>query len=241
MRISSSTISPSAKRDGRSLAAALCHDLDNVLLSIDAHAIALRAAGVASASADARIHIDAIESAIAFLRQRSRRVRDASRRPCRQPASLRLDRWWLEVEPLAKASLPARVRLEAHFPSTLPPVRIESDELTACVLHLLVNAGQAIPPERTNGTVRIRGLASDEGAVRVQVADDGIGMSLATMRRAGTPGFTTRSDGTGMGLRDVREIVARSGGRLRFDARPGEGATFEMHIPEASCIEGVLE
>ncbi|MEY3232310.1 MAG: hypothetical protein RL689_2399 [Planctomycetota bacterium] len=215
-------------------AAALCHDLDNVLLSIDSHARALRAAGAATICDGADRHLDAIESGLEFLRRRSLRVRESVRRGRSASASLRLDDWWRNVDRLARAALPPRISLHASFSPSLAPVSIEADELTACLLHLMVNAGQAIPPPRVDGRISVAGRACRGGMVLVRVVDNGIGMSPGTIRRAGVPGFTTRADGTGMGLRAVRDAIAKIGGALTIDSTPGQGTKVDLRLPAAS-------
>jgi signal transduction histidine kinase len=69
--------------------------------------------------------------------------------------------------------------------------------------------------------------------VLVRVVDNGVGMSSGTIRRAGTAGFTTRADGTGMGLRAVRDAIAKIGGALTIDSTPGHGTKVELRLPVA--------
>ena len=219
-----------------SCAAALCHDLDNVLLSIDSHARALRAAGAATVCDGAERHLDAIERGLEFLRLRSLRVRGAIRRGRATGLSLRLDDWWRDLDRLARAVLSPHVSLHANFPATLPPVGIEADELTACVLHIIVNAGQAMSPRRTDGRVDITGSPARGDTVLVRVVDNGAGMSPETIRHAGRPGFTTRADGTGMGLHAVRQAVASVGGDLTINSTPGQGTEVQLRLPAATHI-----
>ena len=124
-------------------------------------------------------------------------------------------------------------KLLASFSPSLAPVSIAADELTACLLHLMVNAGQAIPQPRADGRISVAGRACRGGMVLVQVVDNGIGMSPGTIRRAGVPGFTTRADGTGMGLRAVRDAIAKIGGVLTIDSTPGHGTKVELRLPVA--------
>ena len=231
MNASTFAVSASSTQARESLAVSMCHDLDNMLLSIDSHLTALRSAD--AASSDVRRHLGAIESAVEFLRRRSRRVREASCRNRVPRGPLILARWWLDIEEVATASLPPHVRLEADFPNSLPPVAIDHDEMTACAIHLLVNAGQAIPRGRSNGVARIDGSAVGDGTVRVRVTDNGVGLPKEVSRCIGTPGFTTRAEGTGMGLHAVRTILAKAGGRLEFETRRGGGAAFDLRLPQA--------
>jgi len=228
-----STSPPSMLPAGEPSAAALCHDLDNVLLSIDSHARALRAAGVALVCDGAERHLDAIESGLEFLRRRSLRVRESMRSSRPKPASLRLDAWWGTVDHLARAALPSLVSLDASFPASLAPVDIDSDELTACMLHLMVNAGQAMAPSREDGQVGVTGRHARGGMVLVRVIDNGAGMLPETVRRAGMPGFTTRTEGTGLGLHAVRATIAKAGGAMTIASTPGLGTRVDLLLPVA--------
>ena len=235
-----STSPPSMLPSGESSAAALCHDLDNILLSIDSHARALRAAGVAMVCDGAERHLDAIESGLDFLRRRSLRVRESMRSRRLEPASLRLDAWWSTIDRLARAALPPHVSLDASFPPSLAAVGIDSDELTACMLHLMVNAGQAMAPTRGDGHVGVAGRPARGGMVLVRVIDNGAGMSPETVRRAGMPGFTTRAEGTGMGLHAVRAAIAKAGGVMTIASTPGHGTRVDLLLPVAKGFRSML-
>jgi signal transduction histidine kinase len=89
-------------------------------------------------------------------------------------------------------------------------------------------------PLRTGGRVDITGSPDRGGTVLVRVVDNGAGMSPEIIRRAGKPGFTTRADGTGMGLHAVRHAVARIGGDLTINSTPGEGTEVQLRLPAAT-------
>jgi signal transduction histidine kinase len=75
--------------------------------------------------------------------------------------------------------------------------------------------------------------AGDKRRFVVAVADDGEGMSPQTRDRAFTPFFTTREDGTGLGLPLVRRIVEEHGGSLEISSTLGEGTTVTLVFPPA--------
>jgi two-component system sporulation sensor kinase A len=59
-------------------------------------------------------------------------------------------------------------------------------------------------------------------------------MDAETLERVGTPFFTTRADGTGLGVALARAVVGQHGGALTYDSAPGRGTTVVITLPEAS-------
>lgn len=102
--------------------------------------------------------------------------------------------------------------------------------LTNLVLNALVHAF----PDRRPGSMRLVIKRSGSDHVEIEFADDGVGMSEETQRRAFEPFFTTRRShgGTGLGLHIVFNIVTRRlGGRLRLDSALGRGTTLWIRLP----------
>ncbi|MFN8076023.1 MAG: ATP-binding protein [Kineosporiaceae bacterium] len=116
-------------------------------------------------------------------------------------------------------------------------------DLRQALLHLLVNAAQAVEdrlrqaPASHRGTIvvgtrRIEGPGGAE--VRIWVGDDGVGMPSHVLQRAFDPFFTTRDvgEGSGQGLSFAHAtVVAKHGGRLDVVSEPGSGSTFTMAVP----------
>ena len=65
----------------------------------------------------------------------------------------------------------------------------------------------------------------------ILVRDTGRGMPPETLRRLGTPFYTTREDGTGLGVVLARAAIALHGGFLRYDSEPGKGTTVTATLP----------
>ncbi|MCB9779334.1 MAG: CHASE domain-containing protein [Alphaproteobacteria bacterium] len=95
------------------------------------------------------------------------------------------------------------------------------------VINLVSNAVHAIP-ER--GRVQVSLVARGSHAV-LTVQDDGVGMAEQTRARVFEPFFTTRDEGTGLGLSNVRGLVEDAGGRVELQSEPGAGSRFEIWLP----------
>jgi signal transduction histidine kinase len=99
------------------------------------------------------------------------------------------------------------------------------------VLNLLLNGIQAIPGE---GKVEVSLERSNEFAV-IRVRDSGRGMSREVLARIFKPFFTTRGEGTGLGLSLAKSIVDAHKGRIEVTSEPGRGSTFTVFLPVAGA------
>jgi two-component system, NtrC family, sensor kinase len=112
----------------------------------------------------------------------------------------------------------------------LPDIECLPSELNQVFLNLLVNAAQAIGPER--GLIIVRsGTAGNE--VWVEVEDDGSGIAPEHLARVFDPFFTTKpvGHGTGLGLSLAYGIVQKHRGRIDVRSEPGRGSCFRVTLP----------
>jgi signal transduction histidine kinase len=108
-------------------------------------------------------------------------------------------------------------------------VRLDDASLKQVWLNLLQNALEA---STEGGHVRVRCIA-DGVRARVTIADDGAGIAPDVLARAGEPFFTTRAQGTGLGLHLSRQLVHGAGGTLELASTPGAGTTVQVVLPLA--------
>ena len=104
---------------------------------------------------------------------------------------------------------------------------VDGFQLKQAVLNLVLNALQATP---AGGHIVVR-TSGDRRQLVVAVGDDGEGMTDEAREKAFTPFFTTREDGTGLGLPLVRRIVEGHGGSVDVASAPGRGTTVTMTFP----------
>jgi signal transduction histidine kinase len=118
----------------------------------------------------------------------------------------------------------ARVRLVASGDAT---VEADPRRVGEALLNLVANAIEATPP---GGEVAVEVRTLEHGA-EIEVRDTGCGMAPDDLRRLGTPFFTTREGGTGLGVLLARAVIARHGGSLRYESEPGKGTTVRATLP----------
>jgi hypothetical protein len=123
---------------------------------------------------------------------------------------------------LAKA-----VEITLHRDPSLPPVEHDSDQIHQVLLNLLLNALQAI---EQNGKISVTVKAQGNMAV-VEVADNGRGIAPEHLPNIFRPFYTTKGDGTGLGLSLAGRIVEDHQGRIEVTSTVGKGTTLTVILP----------
>jgi len=134
------------------------------------------------------------------------------------------------LEARSEAALAAAgARLRCSLPESLAGILLTGsvDMLGAALTNLVENALQA-------GADAIELTARDDGGLILEVADNGPGIAGADRERVFEPFFTTRSEGTGLGLAVVRNTIEAHGGSIRL-LPSGSGARFEIRLPCAAA------
>jgi len=136
---------------------------------------------------------------------------------------------------LFRQSVGRRVTVERALPET-PAVAVADPNLLGhAIFNLLTNAAQAAG-ERGHVRIGLAPAAHADGRPgwRFTVEDDGPGISEDALRRLFTPFFTTRKEGTGLGLAVVQHIVLLHEGEVGASNRPEGGASLAMWLPEGA-------
>jgi hypothetical protein len=119
------------------------------------------------------------------------------------------------------------IKIELQKAPDLPEVEHDSDQIHQVLLNLLLNAVQAI--ERT-GAVSV-GIGSRAGYASVIVTDTGRGISPQNLPNIFRPFYTTKGDGTGLGLSLAHRIVEDHHGRIEVSSVVGKGSEFRVLLP----------
>ncbi|MBI2881182.1 MAG: response regulator [Candidatus Tectomicrobia bacterium] len=137
------------------------------------------------------------------------------------------------------ASRGSNVRCEVLTPPDLSPVDIDASQITQVLNNLIINARQAMPE---GGTVQIRAenrsLGQTDGVplpagdyVKIAVSDHGVGIPERHLLKIFDPYFTTKPDGSGLGLTIAHSIITKHDGYIRVESQEGVGTTFTLYLP----------
>ncbi|RKY58889.1 MAG: histidine kinase [Candidatus Latescibacterota bacterium] len=124
------------------------------------------------------------------------------------------------------------VEIETEFLTDDDRADVDPSQMKQVFLNVAINAIQAMPE---GGKLRIRlskvgGLLPEGRSLRIEFEDTGVGMSPEQLERAFDPFYTTKSDGTGLGLPISYSIVRSHGGEMDIESEPGKGTTVRIEL-----------
>jgi len=128
------------------------------------------------------------------------------------------------IRPLAQRQ---GIVVDVKTDRSLPPMAIDRTLLRQAVLNLIKNGLESLAQ---TGALTVATRRVDD-AVEITVSDSGPGIQPEVGRRLFEQFFTTKPQGTGLGLYISRQIVEEHGGELRWASEPGSGAIFTVHLP----------
>jgi two-component system, cell cycle sensor histidine kinase and response regulator CckA len=219
------------------LAGGIGHDLANMLAVILSWTEELEAGAAPGQREGLRQIQDATDRATRLVRQ----MMTLSRKGPAEPARVTIQNSLDEMAKLLRRSLGARVSLVLEHAPEPWPVLVDPGHLGQVFLNLAVNARDAMPEggRLTFRTVNLPAAGLEGGlagpAVRLDVSDQGVGMTPEVRERAFEPFFTTKrpGEGTGLGLAIVYGIVRQASGSISIDTAPGKGTTIRITFPRA--------
>ena len=225
------------------LAAGIAHDFNNVMQSVAG------AAGLIERHPDdpgaVRRMLRVIAEATARGAAVTRRLLAFGRHGDLRPEAVDAATLLQELRELLLHTLGRDIDLVLRVPPGLPPVLADRGHLETALVNLATNARDAMPGGgRLTFSAAVETIGGDQrpldlppGAyLAIIVADTGVGMDAATLRRAPEPFFTTKpaGQGTGLGLSMVRGFVEQSGGALDLASRPAQGTIVRLLLPQAA-------
>ncbi len=212
------------------LAAGLAHEIRNPLASIE---------GAAGILEQGRVTEEQRLEFLGIIRKECRRLNrllsnllDFARPPAPQRQTLAVGPLLESVINLvAHAASNQEIRL--HQAVSQPELEVDGDgeQLKQVILNLLLNAIQAMPD---GGDIRLTARPENSDLL-IEVVDEGCGMDPDNVDKMFNPFFTTKDEGTGLGLAVAHQIVIQHGGTLRACNNPDRGMTVSILLPRAQA------
>ncbi|PAW75550.1 MAG: hypothetical protein B9S32_17625 [Verrucomicrobia bacterium Tous-C9LFEB] len=219
------------------LAGGIAHDLNNIMMCISLNLELIRLQSSRGAVDEERI-TDALRNVM--------RASDLSKRLLTfakggDPVLARLDLEEVVRSALALSLTGSNLKPTLNFSPNLPPVLGDQGQLTQVIDHLVINARDATPKGGalyvTLSSAQVLpgdGLLPPGSYLKLEVRDEGCGISRENMGRIFDPYFTTKPSGSGIGLATCFSTVRRHGGSITVASEPSKGATFTILLPAAA-------
>jgi PAS domain S-box-containing protein len=216
------------------LAGGVAHDFNNLLSVINGYCeIMGPKLGTTPA---ARKDLNEIHRAGLKASAIARQILEFSRRRDADAGVVNFNTLIREVADIIRRACGDGIEVQLRLASDLGNARINPVHFQQVLLNLCFNARDAMPRggQLTLRTLNHPNAADDGGHVALEVSDTGPGIAPALQERIFEQFYTTKRDGTGLGLATARGLIDQAGGRLTVRSRLGHGATFEVVLPETA-------
>jgi signal transduction histidine kinase len=217
------------------LTGGIAHDFNNLVTVLQQ---ALGLLGGRDSVADDAVALDLVQQA----RRASQICADItsqllsfSRQQNLQPQAIDVDRYLHDVLPLLERAAGNAVKVRLELQQPCPVAWADQRQLTAALLNLVSNARDAMS---SGGTLTIQAATDVEQRIRLDVIDEGCGMTPAVLTRAVEPFYSTKAvgSGSGLGLSMVQGFASQSGGALAIRSEPNRGTTVSLWLPAAGAF-----
>ncbi|MDD3089292.1 MAG: ATP-binding protein [Candidatus Omnitrophica bacterium] len=128
-----------------------------------------------------------------------------------------------------KELIPENIKLVNFISDDLPPALMDADQMVQVFSNIVVNAAQSMPD---GGEIRI-GASAGDSVVRIWVEDTGEGIPPENIYRMFDPLFSTKMEGTGLGLSLCHSIIEMHKGKIDVESKVGVGSRFTVTLPMA--------
>jgi two-component system, NtrC family, nitrogen regulation sensor histidine kinase NtrY len=224
----------------REVAQRIAHEIKNPLTPIQLSAQRLRRRLARDPGQDQRLVNECTETIIQEVDGLKRLVDEFSRfarMPALAPRPTDVRPLVEGVAALYRESHPA-LRLVTRYAEAIPLLQVDPDHIKRAILNLVDNAVAAVSGAG-NVEVEVRTTA-DGGGVQLVVSDDGPGISAEDKEKLFLPYFSTKTNGMGLGLPIVYEIVAEHGGTIRVEDNVPHGSRFVLDLPVAPATAAAV-
>jgi signal transduction histidine kinase len=212
------------------LTSGVAHEVKNPLNAIVIHLELLKSQVVLQQAEDAARSLDVITQEIKRLDRVVRNFLNFNR-----PVEVKLEKEDIqpvlqEVVNLAQnEALQRDVQISIRSDDNLPPIQLDPDLMKQCLLNIVLNGCQAMP----NGGVLNISTVLHNGSLELRVQDAGVGIPPENREKVFNLYYTTKENGSGIGLATVFKVVQLHNGEIEVESEVGKGTTFILKFPVA--------
>lgn len=209
----------------------VAHEVKNPINAIVLHLQLLRNK-LSQQEPDTRRHMDIIDAEIRRLDRVVQTLVDFTRPRDLHVEEIDMRRLLEDVAQLAAPDAEQHgVTIERHMPGQRLPIKVDADLMKQAILNVVLNGVQAMP----NGGVLTISAHGEGPVVVAQVRDQGGGIPPDVRDKIFELYFTTKKDGSGIGLAQTYQILQWHYGSVDFESAEGAGTTFRFHLPAAGA------
>ena len=213
---------------GKAMAAGLLHDLRNPLAVINSCAqFCLEGNGVDS---PAKEKLQMIVGSVKRASDLTNKFLDYAKVSVLDYKPVNINRTLLVIWKMSELqSAPCHVSFEAHLGENLPEIMGNQDNLERVFLNLFMNAIHAVSKK---GKIVVQtSLLPSRDIVEIKIGDDGPGIPKEQQERLFQPFYTTKEDGTGLGLNICQSLILQHKGSISINSENGRGTTVIIKLP----------
>lgn len=212
------------------LVASVAHEVNNPLQIAQASVDLIKLRHRKQVQDGLEEHIETIQHAIDQIGGVIQRIRSNYQVPQQYPEMTDINELTQQTVDMMRYRINSeRINLSITLDSEVPIISCFEHEMRQVILNLIQNAVDAIP---NDGDIHVRTRFNfSENNVEISVCDSGVGIQQEMLDSIFDIFFTTKNNGSGLGLAVSRDIVVQHGGTMSVESLPGEGTCFMISLP----------
>jgi signal transduction histidine kinase len=178
---------------------------------------------------DIRFSLNTIQNRSEGLLQFVENYRKLTKLPKPKPELTNINTFLLGIEKLMTESLQRQqIELSLNVPDTALSANFDPALMEQVVINLITNSANALEG-RSNKRIALKAYAA-ESQIVIDVSDNGKGIPEKDLKEIFIPFFSTRKEGSGIGLSLSKQIISQHGGRIKVKSIPDQGTSFSLHL-----------